>query len=148
MMVDDVLRVGGRLDNAQLPYEMKHPTVLPQNGPLTDLVIKYFHCHPAGHSGVNHTLSLLCQQYWIVNARVAIRRMLNDCLFCRRRGAKPGNQIMADLPPSRLKINEPPFSHTGVDYFGPIIIKHKRSEVKRYGCLFTCMTTRAIHVEV
>ena len=55
---------------------------------------------------------------------------------------------MADLPSSRLRLHEPPFSQVCIDYFGPLSVKLKRSEVKRYGCLFTCLTTRAIHLEV
>ena len=56
--------------------------------------------------------------------------------------------MMSDLPPARLQLNEAPFTHTGVDYFGPIVIRQRRSELKRYGCIMTCMTTRAIHLEV
>ena len=55
---------------------------------------------------------------------------------------------MAELPPARLQSGEPPFTHTGSDCFGPFIVKHKRSELRRYGCIFICMTTRAIHLEV
>ena len=55
---------------------------------------------------------------------------------------------MADLPSARLQIDQPPFSHVGVDYFGPFHVKQGRALVKRYGCVFTCMTVRAIHIEV
>ena len=56
--------------------------------------------------------------------------------------------MMAELPQARLKVLEPPFSSCGVDYFGPLTVKQRRSERKRYGCLFTCLTSRAIHLEV
>ena len=47
------------------------------------------------------------------------------------------------------QINEvPPLTYCGVDMFGPFIIKQRRSEVKRYGGMFTCMNTRAVHIEV
>ena len=55
---------------------------------------------------------------------------------------------MADLPHGRLQIGEPSFSHVGVDYFGPIMVKQGRSMVKRYGCIFTCLTIRAVHIEI
>ena len=55
---------------------------------------------------------------------------------------------MADLPAARLQIFKPPFAHTGVDYFGPFLTKRGKSHVKRYGCLFTRLTTRAVHIEM
>ena len=55
---------------------------------------------------------------------------------------------MADLPPDRVTPDKPPFTFVGVDCFGPFWIKRARSQVKRYGVLFTCLVTRAIHLEV
>ena len=47
--------------------------------------------------------------------------------------------MMASLPQSRLQAFTPPLYNTGVDYFGPLLVKERRSTVKRYGCLFTCL---------
>ena len=55
---------------------------------------------------------------------------------------------MSDLPRERLAFKEPPFSNTGIDYFGPFFVSVKRSTEKRWGFLFTCLTTRAVHFEV
>ena len=55
---------------------------------------------------------------------------------------------MASLPQSRLQAFTPPFYNTGVDYFGPLLVKERRSALKRYGCLFTCLVTRAVHLEI
>ena len=55
---------------------------------------------------------------------------------------------MADLPVERCTPGRPPFSFVGVDLFGPFLVKLGRSEVKRYGCLYTCFNTRAIHIEI
>lgn len=55
---------------------------------------------------------------------------------------------MAPLPSSRTAAYEPPFSRTGMDLFGPLYVKHGRGTVKRWCCLFTCLTTRAVHLEV
>ena len=54
---------------------------------------------------------------------------------------------MADLPSER-SIQAPPFTYTGMDAFGPFFISHRRSQVKRYGVLFTCLASRAIHIEM
>jgi len=55
---------------------------------------------------------------------------------------------MADLPSERVAPSEPPFTFVGVDFFGPFFVKVGRSQVKRYGCIFTCMAVRAVHIEV
>ncbi len=57
-------------------------------------------------------------------------------------------QKMSDLPTCRVDSSSLPFSYTGVDYFGPFTIKNGRKEVKRYEVLFTCLVSRAVHLEV
>ena len=52
----------------------------------------------------------------------------------------------ADLPKDRTE-PVPPFTYSAVDYFGPFLIKEGRKEVKPYGVLFTCMSSRAVHTE-
>ena len=73
-------------------------------------------------------------------------RCILNCVLCKRLRGRPLNQKMADLPPERTEPAEP-FTHCAVDCFGPFYIKEKRSEVKRWGVLFTCMASRAIHLE-
>ncbi|KAK0147981.1 hypothetical protein N1851_012348 [Merluccius polli] len=55
---------------------------------------------------------------------------------------------MANLPPDRLLPDHPPFTNIGVDYFSPFEAKRGRVQVKRYGVLFTCLTVRAVHIEI
>jgi len=55
---------------------------------------------------------------------------------------------MADLPADRVTPNKPPFTFVGMDCFGPFMVKRARSLVKRYGALYTCLTTRAVHIEI
>ena len=148
ILVDGLIRVGGRLGNATFSFEVKHPIILPQSSKLTALVIDDHHRNKVAHCGMNATLNSVRQQYWVENGRTATRSVLKKCLFCVKRDAKPAQQLMADLPLARLQNGEPPFTHTGADCFGPFIVKRGRSEFKRYGCVFVCMTTRAIHLEV
>ena len=61
---------------------------------------------------------------------------------------KPKIPLTFALPSIRLAVGRPVFSNTSVDYFGPMTVKTGRSTEKQWGCLFTCLTTRAIHLEL
>ncbi|XP_023819257.1 uncharacterized protein LOC111948793 [Oryzias latipes] len=143
----DLLRVGGRLVNAPIPFEAKHPVILPKCHHITKLLIKHYHLR-LGHSGMERVLSEIRQRFWILKARYALNAVLKSCMVCRKLKAVPDHQQMANLPDSRVTPSEPCLSRVGVDYFGPLLVKRARSELKRYGCLFTCLTTRAIHLLV
>ena len=56
-------------------------------------------------------------------------------------------QLMANLPRERLIPYDPPFTYTGVDFFGTSYVKRGRGTDKVYGCLFTGFTSRAVHIE-
>lgn len=143
---DGLLRVGGRLTRSTLSYDAKHQILLPKQGNVTEIITRHYHVASV-HSGREHTLSLIREKFWIVHANSAVRRTIHQCTHCRKRKATTGEQQMADLPPDRVDIDSPPFTNVGVDYFGPFLVKRGRSNVKRYGCIFTCLTTRAVHLE-
>jgi transposase InsO family protein len=147
LLLDDVLCVGGRLENASIPERSKHPPILPKENHVCELIVRHYHLM-YGHAGKEHVLSLIRRDFWIIRARVMVKRLIGQCFDCRRRNAPPCEQVMADLPPDRLIPDKPPFSYVGVDYFGPLEVKRARSMVKRYGCIFSCLTTRAVHIEI
>lgn len=142
-----LLRVGGRMSKVCMPEDTKHPIILPKYSRVSTLILEQIH-KDIGHLGRNSVLSRLREKYWIISAPSAVRKVISNCLPCRRLKPKVGSQKMADLPRDRLVPDEPPFSRVGMDYFGPIEVKQKRSRVKRYGVVFTCLNTRAIHLEV
>ena len=146
-MIDGLLCVGGRLANGPFQQNAKHPVILPKSHHIVPLIIRHYH-HVSGHSGVEHVLSLIREKFWIVGARTAVRRCLNACVPCKRRQAPVGEQKMADLPLDRITPDKPPFTYVGVDCFGPFLIRRGRTEVKRYGVLYTCLVVRAVHIEV
>ncbi|XP_071088902.1 uncharacterized protein [Haliotis cracherodii] len=144
---DGVLRVGGRLSRANMPESSKHPLILPKKSHVSELIIRHVH-RECGHSGRNFVLSKLFEKYWIIKANAAVRQEIHRCVTCRRNQVVAGKQKMADLPAQRVTPDEPPFTFVGVDYFGPFDVKRGRKHEKRYGVLFTCLTTRAVHIEV
>ncbi|XP_066933479.1 uncharacterized protein [Clytia hemisphaerica] len=149
VFLDDqgVMRVGGRLKYGDFPYASKHQIVLPAKQPAVILLGRKFH-NQFHHVGKEHMLSLLRQRYWIIGGRAMCRQIIQSCITCQKLNAKPSFTKMANLPEDRITVSTPTFYHTGVDYFGPILVKVLRSRVKRWGCIFTCLTTRAIHLEV
>ena len=142
-----ILRVGGRLKNAPLPEASKHQIILPKEHAVTTLLICHEHRHN-GHVGIEHVLANLREEYWVLGARVAIKREIRRCFFCQIRRAKLLYPYMADLPAGRVAYGEPPFTNCGVDLFGPMFIKQGRKRLKRYGVLFTCLTIRCVHLEL
>ena len=83
---------------------------------------------------------------WIVNMNSLCKRVLRSCVGCRKLRGSFGSQIMSNLPIDRA-VPTAPFTYVGIDLFGPFLIKERRSELKRYGVMFTCLTCRAIHIE-
>lgn len=143
----DILRVGGRIKRSNLPREMSHPVLLPKRGHMITLIVGHYHTR-VHHSGRGITLNeLRCNGYWIISCRSAVTSLLRKCITCKKLRENPCGQKMGNLPPDRLE-SAPPFTNSSVDYFGPYYVKIGRSSVKRYGALFTCLCSRAIHVEV
>ena len=62
--------------------------------------------------------------------------MLNRCVLCNKRQGRTQKQKMVDLPKAKVEVDLPPFTNTGIDYFGPIFVKYRRGTVKRWGCLY------------
>lgn len=142
-----ILRVGGRINKAALSEDQINPIILPKTSRISALILRHVH-HQVGHSGRSHMLSHLRQRFWLPHANSLARKMIRNCVYCRRMQAKPPVQKMADLPEDRITPDLPPFSHVGIDYFGPIEVKRGRSYVKRWGVVFTCLVSRAVHLEM
>ncbi|XP_050417733.2 uncharacterized protein LOC126831129 [Patella vulgata] len=147
VLIGGLIRVGGRLRRHNGLFDTKHQIILPKRNPVTELVIRHYH-EMLAHSGREYCLSSIRRRFWPINGNSAVRRVLSDCYNCRRRNAPVCNQRMADLPKERVTPDLPPFSYIGIDCFGPFFVKRGRSQLKRYGCIFTCLSCRAVHLEV
>ena len=127
--------------------ELKHPVILPKEGIVTQLILD--HCHKkTQHQGRGQTLNeLRANGYWIMGASKVVAKHIKSCVTCRKARGPTQEQRMADLPVDRVEPS-PPFSYTGIDCFGPFYTKQGRKEFKRYGLLLTCLSSRAIHIEM
>ncbi len=77
-----------------------------------------------------------------------MRNIIANCVTCHRLRGPIEQQKMSDLPRFQLDNTMPPFSYTGVDCFGPFLVKDGIKEIKRYGVIFTCLVSRVVHLEV
>ncbi|KAJ2939053.1 hypothetical protein O0L34_g10242 [Tuta absoluta] len=143
-----VMRVAGRVDQVVgVDHNVKRPVILDGQHRIARLLVEYHHrqaCHGATELVVNN----LRQRYWILKLRPTVRAVAAQCLFCRYRRAAPQPQRMGDLPDARLQHYRRPFSYCGCDFFGPMEVTVNRKRQKRYGMLFTCLTIRAVHIEI
>ena len=128
-------------------FDVKHPILLDARHPLVRLLLEHLHSQHC-HQGVDYLRELVQQRFAVVKLRAVLRTIVSRCLTCRKRKAETLTSIMSDLPRERLAFKEPPFSNSGIDYFGPFFVSVKRSTEKRWAFLFTCLTTRAVHFEV
>ena len=139
-----ILRVQGRLQFSGLPYDSRHPVIVPK-GHLGLLLAR--HCHKVTkHSGVNSMLVNLRDQYWIIGARRTCKRVKKECVSCQRLDQPASSQSTAPLPSLRVT-PAPPFGVTGLDHGGPLFCCDCVGK-KFYILLFTCAVVRAVHLEL
>ncbi|XP_011859181.1 PREDICTED: uncharacterized protein LOC105556699 [Vollenhovia emeryi] len=147
---DRLLRVGGRLHNAQIDTDSKHPLILPRRSPLSTLIIDDAHKRML-HGGTQVTLNFIRSTYWIIGGRAPVRSHILRCGRCTRYRGVRAQQLMGQLPPSRV-VPARPFFNSGLDYAGPIMLKTWRGRAARtykgYLAVFVCLATSAIHLEV
>lgn len=144
---EGIIRVGGRLGKSKISYEQKHPALLPHGSWMSLLITR--HMHELGHGGVAVTAAKTRRQYWILRIHRLAKTVKHRCVMCRRMEHQVESQIMADLPDERVAPYTPPFYNSSVDYFGPITVKVGRNKTaKHYGVVFTCLNTRAVHLEL
>ena len=145
---DNLLRSTGRTSRMkEIHFEVKHPIILDSRHPAVCLLLQHIHQIHL-HQGVEYLRSVIQQDYAVLRLRSALRKLESECLFFRRRRAKCLQSLMADLPTERLAYKKPAFTNTGFDSFGPLHVTVRRTTEKRWIIIFTCLTTRAIHLEV
>lgn len=144
---EGLLRVGGRLKQSSLGHKIKHPVILPNNSHITKLIVSHFHAKTC-HQGRSQTLmELRANGFWVIGGSKLVAKLIHTCVFCRKLRRPTERQQMAELPKERVEASAP-FTYSGMDCFGPFIVKKARKEYKRYGLIFTCLYSRAVHIEM
>lgn len=159
ILVDGVLKSNGRTvkitqlspyvvnESQLLPEEVSQRIILPKEHAGTKLIVRKYH---EKYWHVNHETALneVRQRYQIGGLRQLLKSLRRTCPKCMILNAKPIVPKMGDLPLARLAVYTRPFTYTGVDCLGPMNVAVGRRQEKRWIVLFTCLTTRAIHLEI
>ena len=121
--------------------------ILPSQHTITSLLLGHYHERHA-HANRETVVNEIRQRFYIPFLRAAVDRAMKSCRHCKVKKCKAQNPRMAQLPEQRLTPFLRPFTNVGVDYLGPIDVTNARRNEKRYVAVFTCLTTRAVHLEV
>ena len=141
-----LIRAQGNIGKSQLNFETKHPILLHWEHHVVELFLRNEHKN-SHHEGTENVRNIVQQKFWILGIRNALRSIRNKCIRCRKGRTQTMTPVMAELPTERLDASTA-FANVGIDYFGPFTVKIGRRNEKRWCCLFTCLTVRAVHIEI
>lgn len=145
-----ILRVGGRLEQANITYAAKHPIIISPGSRLAELIIQQAHITTL-HGGPRLTLSFIREKYWLISGISSVKKHIRSCVKCRRYSQESYQQHMADLPKPRITPSRP-FTNVGIDFTGHVDIKSNKGRgiktTKGYIAVFVCLATKAVHLEL
>lgn len=148
---NQILRVGGRLENATISHAKMHPIIIHAKAKFTRLLVRWIH-EKHFHAGRKFVVAYLAARYWIVGGSLnVVKHVIRQCVRCSRYKAETYSQMMGQLPEFRVNVSDP-FAHTGVDIAGPFQTKcvaHRAVKFyKTYIAVFVCMTVKCVHIEL
>ena len=149
---DGLIKLKGRLENADISINSKFPIVIPKSSYIGDLIISDAH-QDVLHYGMKDTLNHVRAEYWLIQGRARVRKVLSKCFLCRKYEGKLVQKVpAASLPDYRVQCCEP-FTFTGCDYAGPLHVYptpsiKDASLQKVHIVIFTCANSRAVHLDV
>ena len=143
---EGLLKVGERLKKSDLHFNEIHPLLICNKSKSSALIVEW--CYQrAAHGGRGVPINDVRNNgFWMVKCYTVVRSLIGKGVKCCLLRRKLGEQKMGDLPTDR-SLDGRPFTNSGVDMFGPLLIKEGRKEIKRYEVLFTCLASRAAHIE-
>ena len=147
---DGLICDGGRLQQSSPDSSSIHSIVLDHHSSIVKLMLCQLHCN-AHHARLSTMIALLVENYFIPGAKKLCNSISRSCVTCQRVYLKRATQLMGQLPAARTNPTLP-FQSTGVDFGGPLICrqggKRRPTKVKSYVCLFICLSTKSVHIEL
>ncbi|GFV52642.1 integrase catalytic domain-containing protein [Trichonephila clavipes] len=98
---NSLLRVGGRLSNADLLFEAKHQIIIPSKHTFTKLLFEHMH-KKFFHIGAQGLVHQIRMQFWPINGKGIARKTVHDCIACFRQKPTGVDQLMGNLPSERV----------------------------------------------
>jgi hypothetical protein len=147
---EGTLRVGGRIQKANIKFDQRHPMIVPGKEPLVTTIIREAH-KMSWHGGFATTMNSLRKRFWIVKGGQIVKGVVRNCVSCIKARPSWSTQLMGMLPAERVQLVTP-FMHTGVDFAGPVKVRATTGRgvrcSKGYIAVFVCMSVKAFHLEV
>ncbi|XP_062581093.1 uncharacterized protein LOC134242906 [Saccostrea cucullata] len=148
-----ILRVGGRVKHMKISDVTTQPIIIPKDNHVATLLVRHYH-EEVHHQGRHMTEGAIRSAgFWVVGFRRLVNSLIRSCVLCKKLRGNLGWTKMADLPLERVEPG-PPFSFVGIDTFGPwpVVVKKTtrgvRTTSKYWAILFTCLVSRAVHIEL
>ncbi|GFT65542.1 integrase catalytic domain-containing protein [Trichonephila clavipes] len=99
---EGIVRVGGRLENASVPYLHKHPVILPKGSKLSKLYFNSLHTR-LFHVGPQGLLNAVRQKFWPLSGRSIALKTVHQCVTCFKSIPIPSSQIIGNLPVKKVE---------------------------------------------
>ena len=146
-MDNGIIRVGGRLAHGySMTDDQRFPFLVSHRSKLATLAINDAHKRTL-HGGPTATVAEMRRQIWVTQAMKKATACIKKCVTCFRFNSGPTQQLMGDLPSSRIEVPERAFSCVGLDFAGPLTFKNGTQCVKGYVAVFICFASKAVHLE-
>ena len=127
---NELISSSGRIKRLiEVGFNVKYPIILDARHPIVKLFLEHTHVKHY-NQGVEYLRSIVQEHYTVLKLSSSVRSIKAHCLRSREFQAVTMQPIMSDLPKERLAYQSPPFTNTGVDYFGPFYVTVRRTTEK------------------
>ncbi|KAI5727986.1 hypothetical protein M8J77_009660 [Diaphorina citri] len=144
---DDLVRLVTKTSYRNDDENFCYPVVLPASHPVVQRLVLSTHRENC-HAGSQTLLAILRQQFWLIGGRRAVRKILKDCVVCKRYTQHKVQTKAIPLPEPRVR-DARTFEVTGVDLAGPLFVRTNTNEIRKvWICIFACAVYRAVRLEL